>query len=144
MTIKICIGTKEGKTLQKELSEEQTEKLFGVKIGDKVSGNDIEFEGYEFEVSGGSDNSGTPMRKDVDGTSKKKILCVQGIGVHKKRSGQKQRKTVSGSVIGDRTSQVNLKILKEGKASLFEEPKTTESTEEESTEKESTEEKKEE
>lgn len=122
MTIKICIGTKEGKTLQKDLSEEQSSLLIGKKIGEKVDGDQLEFSGYEFEITGGSDNSGKPMRKDVDGPQKKKIFCVKGIGVHKRREGQKQRKLVCGNTISEIIAQVNLKILKQGKAPLFEKP----------------------
>lgn len=123
MAIKICIGTKEGKTLQKDLTEDQDALLMGKKIGETISGNDIEFDGYEFLITGGSDNSGKPMRKDVEGAQKKKIFCVEGIGVHKKRPGQKQRKSVCGNTVSTITSQINLKILKVGKAPLFEEVK---------------------
>ena len=122
MTIKLVIGNKDGKTVQQELSDEQSSNLIGKKIGTKISGNDLGFEGYEFEVTGGSDNSGTPMRKDVEGPVKKRVFCVEGTGVHKKRKGQKQRKPVSGNTVSEKTSQVNMKILKAGKAPLGEAP----------------------
>ena len=113
------MGNKDGKSIQKELSEEQSEILKGKKIGEQVKGDEIGFIGYEFLITGGSDDSGTPMRKDIELAGKKKILCVKGIGVKKKRHGQKQRKTVSGSIIYEKTSQLNLKILKQGKEDLF-------------------------
>jgi len=122
MSIKLVIGNKDGKTVQQELSEEQTASLIGKKINDKISGNELGFDGYEFEVTGGSDNSGTPMRDDVEGTGKHKVLCVLGTGVHKKRDGQKQRKTVCGSTISEAISQVNVKVVKAGKGPLGEAP----------------------
>ena len=119
---KIVIGNKDGKTVQKELGEDFSNSLVGKVIGDKVSGDEIGFEGYEFEITGGSDNSGSPMRKDVKGVGKSKVLCVEGTGVHKKRHGQKQRKTVCGNTLNDKISQVNLKVLKAGKTPLIEKP----------------------
>ncbi|MFT4344078.1 MAG: S6e family ribosomal protein [Candidatus Woesearchaeota archaeon] len=129
MAIKIVIGTKDGKTHQKELSEEQTASLQGKKIGETVTGSDVGFEGYEFIITGGSDNSGTPMRRDVDGTRKVRILAVEGVGIKKKRHGNKQRKTVSGNTISEKTSQVNIKVTKEGKDPLVP-PAEAENTEE--------------
>jgi len=118
MAMKIVIGTKQGKTKQQELSEEQISLITGKKIGDKVSGNDFGFDGYEFEITGGSDNSGTPMRKDVEGFTKKKILAVKGVGLKPQRHGQKQRKTVAGNTISEKTSQINIKVIKEGSQPL--------------------------
>lgn len=127
MVIKVVIGTKQGKSLQKELSEEETNLLQGMKIGDKVSGDDIGFAGYEFEISGGSDHCGFPMRKDVDGAARKKILAVEDIGLKQKAKGIRQRKTICGNTVGMNTSQVNLRILKQGAEPLIkEEPKEEE------------------
>ncbi|MBW3018850.1 30S ribosomal protein S6e [Candidatus Woesearchaeota archaeon] len=135
MVIKVVIGTKKGRSLQKELSEEETGFLQGKKIGDKISGDDIGFAGYEFEIAGGSDHCGFPMRKDVDGASRKKILAVEAVGLKKKAKGIRQRKTICGNTVGMNTSQVNLRILKEGAQPLIEEkpaeePKSEEKKEE--------------
>lgn len=63
------------KAYQKELEQGQT-GLLGRKIGDKFSGNHIGLAGYELEVTGGSDKEGFPMRRDVDGPGRKKILLA--------------------------------------------------------------------
>jgi small subunit ribosomal protein S6e len=118
MSIKLVIGNKDGKTFQTELNEEQSQLLIGNKISDKIIGDNFGFEGYEFEITGGSNNSGTPMRRDIEGVIKKRIFTVQGVGVHKKGHGQKQRKTVCGNTISESTSQVNVKIIKAGKTPL--------------------------
>lgn len=123
---------KTGKSMQKEVKDEQARNLAGLKIGDAFKGEILDLTGYEFEITGGSDHCGFPMRKDVAGGARKKILAVKGVGIkNKKKSrgkdmkymrtmkGMRQRKTVAGSTITDRTSQINVKILKQGKAEIF-------------------------
>ena len=83
---------KTGKCVQRELKESNA--LIGKKIGDKIDGSTIGLADYELELSGGSDKCGFPMRRDVQGTGRKKILAVEGVGLKKKARGIKQRKTV--------------------------------------------------
>jgi len=90
----------------------------GLKIGDKVKGEVLDFAGYEFDITGGSDSCGFPMRKDVSGTLRKKILSVKTLGLKIKDHGIRKRKTVAGNTIYDKTAQINLKIVKYGKAPL--------------------------
>jgi small subunit ribosomal protein S6e len=127
MEFKVNIGdNKTGKTLKKVYAEADTKPFIGKKIGDKMAGKDIGFDGYEFQVAGGSDYCGFPMRKDVDGTKRRRILTVGGVGVRKNIRGRKIRKNMAGNTIFERTAQINLKILKYGKAPLFEEEKPAE------------------
>lgn len=118
---KIVIGTKQGKCVQKELSEEQSRLLLGKKIGQSLAGDGIGFNGYEFLITGGSDNCGFPMRKDIDGAGRKRILAVKAIGLKKKSKGIRQRKTVCGNMINPKTAQINIKVTKEGSEKLVEE-----------------------
>lgn len=115
---KLVIGIKSGKSVQKEVKDAAAKALIGKKIGDKVSGDDIGFAGYEFELTGGSDYCGFPMRKDVQGASRKRILAIVGVGLKKKGKGVRQRKTVCGNTVHAKISQINLKVLKEGKEKL--------------------------
>ena len=121
MPSKIVIGTKQGKSLQKEISDEQLQIFVGRKIGHKVTGEEVEFPGYEFVITGGSDIAGTPMRGDIEGSAKKQILCVEGIGIKRARKGIRQRKRVCGNTVSDKISQINLKITKEGSEPLIKE-----------------------
>jgi small subunit ribosomal protein S6e len=116
MAIKIIIGSK-GKSKTVELTD--VKSLMGKKIGDVFKGEIIDMTGYEFQITGASDNAGFPLRKDVDGPLRKKILAVQGIGLKKKAKGIKQRKTVTGNTISQSTAAVNVKVAKEGKQPLF-------------------------
>ena len=130
-TFKLVIGDpKTGKSVQQEVKEDMSNALNGLKIGDTVDGATLSLTGYEFVITGGSDDAGFPMRKDVTGTGKKKILAIKGVGLKKKAKGIRQRKTVAGNTIHDGTAQINLKILKQGSQDLFAAKKDAEGTEE--------------
>jgi small subunit ribosomal protein S6e len=130
VTFKIVIGTKEGKCFQREVPEPDSKNLVGKKVGETVKGELFGLTGYEFEITGGTDHAGFPMRKDIPGTGRKKILAVKAIGLKKKSKGIRQRKTVCGNTIHQKISQINLKILKEGKEKLGAEKPAEEKKEE--------------
>ena len=133
---------KTGKSTQQDVKDANADRLVGLKIGDKIKGETLDLTGYEFEITGGSDNTGFPMRKDISGPIRKRILAVKGTGlkpikkkrrknkVFQKYPGTRIRKTVCGNTIHADISQINLKILKAGSKSLFEEAKPEQKTEE--------------
>ncbi len=123
---KLVIGDKSGKCKQVEVKDDNAKFFVGKKIGDKVKGESVDMPGYEFEISGGADYCGFPMRKDVEGPVRKQIMIVKGIGLRKSDNGVKYRRTVCGNMIHEKTSQISLKVLKAGKAPLFEEAKAEE------------------
>jgi len=138
MELKLNISEKSGKTIQKVLSEENSKSLMGKKVGETFKGEIIDVTGYEFEITGGSDNAGFPMRKDVDGQSRKRILITEGVGLNNKRgNGMRVRKSVSGNTISKNTVQLNVKILKEGKENFFAEEVKEEPSKEETKEENS-------
>jgi small subunit ribosomal protein S6e len=116
-------GGKEGpgKGLSKLIEiDEKRFRFEGMKIGDTIKGGLIGFPNYEFKITGGSDSSGFPMRKDVHGPVKKKILVSKkGIGYKPTRKGQKKRKTVRGNEVTFDMTLVNLEVSKYGEAELF-------------------------
>lgn len=120
---KVVLGLKNGKTVQKVVKDTEASALLGVKIGDKVDGSKIGFAGYELELCGGSDYCGFPMRKDVQGTGRKRILITKSVGMRENVRGMRKRKTVCGNTVHAKITQVNLKVLKEGKVKLVEQPK---------------------
>jgi len=134
--IKVVIAdSKTGKCIQKELSEDNSSAFYGKKIGDTIRGEMIDLTGYEFKISGGSDYCGFPMREDIPGIGRRKILIVEGKGAHPFKykirktkpfqfhPGSRQRKTICGNTIHEKIMQVNLTILKHGTTPLFEEKK---------------------
>ena len=131
--IKVVISDpKSGKSVQKEVSEDNSKAFYGKKIGDTLHGEALDMTGYEFRISGGSDYCGFPMRADVPGLGRRKILLVSGIGAKTLRykirktkpvqfhPGSRQRKTVCGNTIHDKITQVNLLVVKHGSAPLIE------------------------
>jgi len=120
MPAKLVFGLKGGQSAQKEIADDAFKALLGKKIHDKVKGDAIGYPGYEFEISGGSDYCGFPMRWDVPGFQRKRILAIEGVGLKKEANGIKQRKTVCGNTIHPKITQVNLKVLKEGATPLIE------------------------
>lgn len=120
---KLVIGEpKSGKCKQIVLTADQSKGLVGKKIGETFKGELIDITGYEFKLTGGSDYCGFPMRKDIPGIARKKILAVSGVGVKSGRKGQRQRKNVAGNTIYEKTAQINVTVVKAGKKDLFAEP----------------------
>ena len=111
--IKICIGTKEGKTYQKVLTEQQAKSFMGMNVGETVKGEVIDVPIYEFTITGGSDYCGFPMRRGILGV-RKRITILKGVGFRGLEKGIKKRKTVCGHKINETIVQINLKVSKEG------------------------------
>jgi small subunit ribosomal protein S6e len=114
-----------GKGLSKLIEiDEKKFRFEGMKIGDIIKGGLIGFPNYEFEITGGSDSSGFPMRKDVHGPVKKRLLLSKkGIGYNPLKKGEKKRKTVRGSEVTHDMTLINLKVTKYGEAGLFKKEK---------------------
>ena len=113
---KLVIGDpKSGKCHQIVVTGDNSNVFLGKKIGEKVNGESIDKPGYEFEITGGADFCGFPMRKDVEGPIRKPILLVSGVGIRNHAKGIKKRKTVCGNTIHEKITQISLKILKHGK-----------------------------
>lgn len=102
---------KTGKTSQKEVKDDDARKFMGLKIGDKLKGDFLDIGNAEIEITGGSDYCGFPMRKDVLGVGRKRILAVGGVGIRNKEKGIKKRKTVCGNTIHAKISQINVRVL---------------------------------
>lgn len=115
---------KTGLSVQREVKEPAAKPFLGLKIGDAVKGEVIDLQGYEFEITGGSDFCGFPMRRDVSGVGRKRILAYSGVGVKKGEKGMLQRKTVCGNTIHAKIVQINLKAVKIGGTDVFAEVKT--------------------
>ncbi|MCA9487760.1 MAG: 30S ribosomal protein S6e [Nanoarchaeota archaeon] len=132
MAFKFNISTKDGKTFKLEA---EAEELIDKKLHDKIEGKEIstDLEGYEFEITGTSDKAGFTSMTGIQGIGLKKVLLDYGKGMKnrpkkegkKKRSDKKPkglrlRKTVRGEMISSAITQINLKVLKDGKKKLSE------------------------
>jgi len=110
---------KASKGYKTEVKDQHAAPLLGLNIGEKIEGNKLGIYGYEFEITGGSDYCGFPMRKGILG-ERKRISILKGIGFKGGLKGMKKKKTVCGHKINDKISAVNLKVLKEGSKKLAE------------------------
>lgn len=97
------------KAYQKEI-DQGASGLGQKRIGDKVKGDSFGLVGYELQVTGGSDKQGFPMRKDIEGMARKKVLLSVGTGFRTKIRGKRKRKSIRGNTVSSNISQVNLKI----------------------------------
>ncbi|PIN73979.1 30S ribosomal protein S6e [Candidatus Woesearchaeota archaeon CG10_big_fil_rev_8_21_14_0_10_45_16] len=119
MEYKLVIGTKDGKSYQHVIKDEQADALHNHHLNETISGDALGFSGYEFLITGGSDKSGFPMRKGIQ-EPRKRILIGKSVGFNgknrnkAKQKGLVKRRTVCGERISKIIRQVNLKVLKEG------------------------------
>ncbi len=111
---------KTGKAYQKELSEEESQMFYGRKIGDEIDLSPIGLTGYVVKITGGTDRDGFPMRPDVHGTGRKRVLLSAGPGVRGLKKGERKRKTVRGNVVAEDIAQLNVKVIKYGEKPLEE------------------------
>ena len=120
VSFKLCISDPStGRTFQKEVKDSMARPFIGLNIGESIKGDNFELSGYDFQITGGSDYCGFPMRKGILG-QRKKITIYGGIGFRGAEKGIQKRKTVCGHKIHENISQVNLKVLKAGAKKLNE------------------------
>lgn len=100
--------------------------FIGKKIGDELDGSILGLKGYRIKITGGTDRDGFPMRPDVSGPRKVRILLSGGVGFHprekpsskkKKRrlrrlkKGLRRRRTVRGDTISEAIAQINAVLV---------------------------------
>lgn len=123
---KLVIGTKSGKCVQREVREADANSFLGKKIGESIKGESFGLSGYEFLITGGSDNCGFPMRQDLEGSTRRKIFGVAassvGLKKKKKSKGCRIKKSVAGNTVFEKTAQINLKLLKGDEKALLAPP----------------------
>lgn len=99
--------------------ETDNEVLIRMKIGDKINGDIVsaELDGYQLEITGTSDIAGFPgIKGQIGGQLRKMLLTKNDKGMNQTRpKGLRLKKSVRGEEITDKTSQINLKVIKEGK-----------------------------
>lgn len=116
----VIADPKDGKSYKVELDKTKESAIIGKKIGDSVDGGTIGAAGYSFELTGGSDTSGFPMRRDMSGTRKASVLLSKGTGFNAKRDGERRKKMVRGTAYSSDIIQVNAKIVQPGPTPLGE------------------------
>ncbi len=119
--MKIVIADpKLGKAYQTEIDETKSKLLYGKKIAEEIEGTLLGLHGYKLKVTGGTDKDGFPMRGDVHGTERIRILISSGAGVRKRGKGERVKKTVRGNTISDRIAQINVVVTAHGEKGIAE------------------------
>lgn len=117
--MKIVISDpKSGRSKGVEISSDAAVALVGRKIGDELEGSAFGMTGYKLKIKGGSDTSGFPLNRSIQGTGKVKILKL--VAESGKEKGQYKRESVRGGIIAQDTAQVNLAILEYGEKPIAE------------------------
>jgi|Deesub1362A_J573_1020465.scaffolds.fasta_scaffold00036_86 small subunit ribosomal protein S6e len=112
---------KSGKAFSTVVKGANANKLIGKEIGDTVVGTVFDLPpDYELQITGGSDKDGFPMRPDLPGNTRRRLLLSGGYGYRPKEKGIRRRKTVRGRVISSDIVQLNVKVVKAGKVPLTE------------------------
>ncbi len=110
----------DGKKSYQVEKDQKDAPVMGKKIGDKLDGSFLGLDGYELEVTGGSDKDGFPMRNDIEGQVRKRFLVTKDVGFHTEKKGLRRRKMLRGNSISDDISQINCKVTKKGEKPLEE------------------------
>ncbi|MBI1974026.1 30S ribosomal protein S6e [Candidatus Micrarchaeota archaeon] len=105
---------KTGKSFQTELDKVKSKVLNGMRVGQDLDGSLIGCAGYKFRITGGTDKDGFPMRADMLGMERKRVLLSKGPGFRPETTGERRKKTIRGNTIGEDIAQVNLKVEAEG------------------------------
>ncbi len=115
---------KTGKSVQKAVAGPQADVLLTKGVGEQLEGGSLGFAGYTFQITGGSDNAGFPMRKSIK-MQRARVLAGKSTGFKGRnregamQDGLRKRFTVAGEKVHAKTAQVNVKILTYGSESLF-------------------------
>ena len=119
--MKIVISDpKTGKSYGLEVPKDKESAIIGKKILDKLEGGVVGAEGYELEITGGSDLAGFPMRRDVSGPRRAGIIISSGPGYRTEGKGMRRKRHVRGNIISDQIVQVNAKVSSAGSKPLEE------------------------
>ncbi len=118
-TFTVVVGDPDtGETHQMEVTDQNANRFTGRSIGEQVDGSAVGLDGYTVEITGGSDDTGRPMREDVNGPQLNEILLTGGTGFHPERDGERKRVTVRGNEVSDEIRQINAKIADRGDADV--------------------------
>ncbi len=116
----IVNDVKTGKSYNVTVSGHHANSLIGKSIGEVVDGIFVGLPGYKIKITGGSDGNGTPMRSDLPGTKRVKLLLSDSKGFHEKYHGQRKRTAIRGSTVSAEIVQINMAVAEYGPKSIEE------------------------
>ena len=108
VNFKLTISDIKGKSITKELKEGDANPLMGLIVGAETNAAIVGLAG-KLKITGGSDKSGVPMRGDLHGMARKRVLLSKGVELQDTEKGLRKRKLIRGNTISDEIFQVNCK-----------------------------------
>jgi len=106
----VVADPEDGSTYQMDVDGQDANRFVSREIGEEVDGGAVGLDGYTLEITGGSDETGRPMRENVPGSDIKQLLLDGGVGFEPSRDGERKRITVRGRTVSDETAQINAKV----------------------------------
>ena len=106
---KLTISDIKGKSISKELKDSDANPFLGLQLGNETDASIAGLSG-KLKLTGGSDKSGVPMRSDVHGAARKRVLLVKGVGLQDAEYGQRKRKLMRGNTVSEEIYQLNCKF----------------------------------
>ena len=110
----VVADPKQGKCYQVELDGAKNKPFFGLKIGDQVDGSLVGLAGFKLQITGGTDKDGFPMRKDMHGMERKRVLLSSGPGFVPSEKGERRKKMIRGNIVSEEIAQLNMKVAEYG------------------------------
>ena len=111
MPLLIVSDPSTGKSQKVEIEDARMSPLVGKKIGEVIDGAVANMAGYKLKISGGTDKDGIPMRPDIHGSAKSRVILSGGVGYHPKAEGERRRKVIRGNTLSSESKFINLTIV---------------------------------
>lgn len=115
MPVLIISDPETGRSQKVELEDNRMGPLVGRRIGEVIDGTVADLAGHKLQLTGGTDKDGIPMRPDVHGSAKSRIILSGGVGYKPKRKGERKRVVVRGNMVSIETTFLNFKIVEKPK-----------------------------
>ena len=106
---KLTVSDAKGRSVTKELKDSDGAALLGAGLGAEIDASIAGLAG-KMKITGGSDRSGVPMRRDVHGAARKYVLLSKGVGLQDAERGQRVRKLVRGGQVSEEIYQINCRL----------------------------------
>ena len=125
MPVLIISDPETGTSQKVEIEDARMAPLIGRRIGEVIDGTVADLAGYKIQLTGGTDKDGIPMRPDVHGGVKARIVLSGGVGYKPKKKGERKRVVVRGNTVSVDTTFLNFKIVEKpkGRKKKAKEPK---------------------
>lgn len=126
MPVLIISDPETGTSQKVELEDNRMGPFVGRRIGEVIDGTVADLAGHKLMLTGGTDKDGIPMRPDVHGSAKSRIILSGGVGYKPRRKGERKRVVVRGNTVSVETTFLNLKIVEKPKGKKRKSDKSSE------------------